>query len=138
MLKIHMKRNKDLSREILRFFSVGAACFLLGLIIQWISTSYFKLHYLIGYSFAVITTSLVNWLFNRSWTFKSTNTKKIPELLRHQAFNILTVLLSSFLFIIFVSGLGINYLISHTSIAVGMLFVNFLIQKFLVFQKDRR
>ncbi len=117
----------------MRFAIVGGVCFITGLAIQWGMTSSAGLHYLIGYAAAVVATSLLNWILNRRWTFSSDDPHRLKQVMRHQVVNLFGLCLSTALYIALVSGLGWHYLLAHVSIAVLMLTVSFILQRYLVF-----
>lgn len=121
--------------EVIRFATVGGICLVTGLLIQWCLFSVFQFHYLVGYAVAVVITSIVNWAMNRKWTFHSRDPRYFLEIARHQGITLSTLVLSTALFIIFVSGFGVHYLVAHVLIAILMLGINFSLQRWLVYRK---
>lgn len=119
----------------MRFAAVGGICFLVGLFVQWIFFSIFQFHYLIGYAVAVLVTSIINWALNRKWTFRSRDFNRLGEAARHQGVNLSALGVSTGLFILFVSGFGIHYMVAHISIGILMLAINFFLQRRFVYRK---
>lgn len=122
------------SRRILLFATVGGVCLLIGTLIQWYMLTVHNLHYLIGYSTAIIVTSTFNWAMNRKWTFHSKDPRRFKEMIRHQAVNLFSLALSTIFFITLVSGFEIHYLIANFAVAIFMLGVNFFLQSRLVYR----
>lgn len=114
---------------------VGGICLAVGLLIQWFFFSVLGFHYLVGYGAAVLVTSVINWAMNRQWTFRSNDPERLLEAIRHQGVTLSMLAISTALFIFFVSGLGINYMVAHVSIAAFMLGVNFVLQRRFVYRK---
>jgi len=125
----------SISRQGLRFVSVGGVCYTIGLFTQWILTSHIRMHYLVSYGIAVVITSILNWLLNRKWTFESFDPQYVKEILRHQFINLSSLTLATAIYIALVSGLDINYLVANIIITPLMLIINFYLQRYLVFRK---
>ncbi len=115
--------------ELLRFGAVGGFCFVLGLILLFIFTDLLGWHYLLSMAMALLLVNIVGWLLNRVWTFDSQSPEKRAELGRYLSVNLAGAPVTMVLMAILVSGLGLHYLIAGAVVAVGMMFLNYVIHK---------
>ncbi len=113
--------------KLLRFALVGGGCYLLGLALLYVGTTYFGIHYLISMAAALLLVNLVGWYLNRKWTFGVANEQPAMELGRYFLVNGMSFLATIGIMAVLVSGAGINYLVASAIAAVLMVIFNFMI-----------
>lgn len=124
--------------ELLRFAVVGTVCFLSGIASLYLLTDVVGLHYLISMSISLLIVSLLGWLLNRAWTFKSRSLQVKAEIGRYVAVNLAGYGATLVLMALLVSGLGIHYLGASVVVAILMMLVNYLAHKNWSFGKSRQ
>jgi putative flippase GtrA len=118
-----------------RFLLVGGSCFILNLVILYGCTSVLGMHYLVSMLISILVVNTIGWLANRTWTFSSQNRHLLSEYARYLSVNLTGFLLSFALMALFVSALGIHYLLASAVIAAGLTIANFLLHRGWSFKK---
>jgi len=138
MLKqFYLSPKLRIIRQIIKFGVVGTTNVVLDMVIYYILTRYFDLHYLIAatISFVIVVTWSFN--FNRKWTFKLQNSfKKLKtQYVEFVLVNILVLILNVAVLYLLVDLFSIFDLISKViaSIVIGL--INFFINKFWTFRE---
>lgn len=130
MLVKYFQENKG---QMLRYAIVGGTGAIVDLGALYILTEYFNLYYLYSTTTAFIVSALLNFYFNRRWTFKSSgNTKK--QLLIFSFVATSGVVLNGFIMYILVDWLKIYYMLAKV-FSVGIVTIwNFLWNKYFTFR----
>lgn len=130
MLVKYFQENKG---QMLRYAVVGGTGAIVDLGALYILTEFFHLYYLWSTTLSFIVSALLNFYFNRRWTFKSSgNTKK--QLLIFSFVATSGVVLNGFIMYILVDWLKIYYMLAKV-FSVGIVTIwNFLWNKYFTFR----
>ncbi len=130
MLVKYFQENKG---QMLRYAVVGGTGAIVDLGALYILTEFFHFYYLWSTTLSFIVSALLNFYFNRRWTFKSSgNTKK--QLLIFSFVATSGVVLNGFIMYILVDWLKIYYMLAKV-FSVGIVTIwNFLWNKYLTFK----
>lgn len=122
--------------KFVRFLLVGAACFGLNLVVLYLGTGVFRMHYMVSMLLSIIAVTIFGWLLNRIFTFGSTDPKMGSEVGRYAITNLASTGVALLLMLALVDVFGINYLASSSIIAMGMALLNFLVHSRWSFGKS--
>ncbi len=130
MLVKYFQENKG---QMLRYAVVGGTGAIVDLGALYILTEFFHFYYLWSTTLSFIVSALLNFYFNRRWTFKSSgNTKK--QLLIFSFVATSGVVLNGFIMYILVDWLKIYYMLAKV-FSVGIVTIwNFLWNKYFTFR----
>lgn len=109
----------------LRFGLVGGLCFVVGMLGVWLLTEQLGLHYLLSTALAMLSTNVLGWLLNRSWTYELERRRSLPEFVRYVLINALAAGVSLALLGLLVATAGMHYLVACALVAMAMAVVNF-------------
>ena len=116
-------------KELVRFIFVGTFCFGVGIASLYMLTEYGRLHYLLSMTISLLIVNLIGWALNRVWTFESTARETKKEFARYLGVNIVGFGITLILMALFVSVLGINYLVASVIVAALMMLANFVVHR---------
>jgi len=130
------RRVEEDGFQLARALVVGGVAFLIDILILWILTRFFRVHYLIsavcGFSVGVI----VNYLMSINWVFtdRSLNSKGI-EFTLFSLIGIVGLILNAILMWLLTEKFSVYYLFSRIASGLVIFLVNFLARKILLFSK---
>lgn len=115
--------------QFIKFLMTGGICFSTNILVLYIATDVLKFHYLISMLASILIVNLVGWILNRLHTFKSCDSKPLPELAKYILVNLSSMTASLFMMYILVSIANIHYLLASSIIATLMAVINFTLHK---------
>lgn len=128
-----IKYFQDNKIQMLRYAIVGGTGALVDLGVLYILTEFFDIYYLYSTTTAFVVSALLNFYFNRRWTFGSTGNAK-KQLLIFAFVSSSGLLINAGAMYGLVEGLHIYYMLAKIfSIAVVTIW-NFLWNKYLTFR----
>jgi putative flippase GtrA len=131
-MKLHERRGV---RQFVKFAIVGVSSTIIDWGIFYLLNYYFGIYYLIakGLSFAV---SVINsYIWNRRWTFRSANPKKLHEFGKFMLVAVVGLVLNTYIMFLAVEKLHLRYIFGLIFATAIVMFWNFLINKFWTFKE---
>lgn len=129
MHSIKLVVNKILRAQFFRFCLIGAFCAFQNILILYILTSLFHLHYIFSIFLQVLYVNTLGFYLNRRYTFMLQSTQFWQELLKYQTVMISSFFTVSILMYFLVDILHIWYLYAFTILTIGMTLYNFFAHK---------
>ncbi len=130
------KMNAHNTKKLINYLIFGIFTTLINIFIYslcvWLNT-----HYLLSNVLAFIVSILFAYLTNKKWVFTSSNANKVDfkEFNRFIGSRISTLILESLLLFLFITWLGFNEYGVKITANITVIFTNYLLSEFVVFQK---
>ncbi|WJI08593.1 GtrA family protein [Methanobacterium sp. CWC-01] len=121
--------------QLVRYFFVGGAAFLVDFGSLFVLTDFFGLYYLVSAAIAFILGLIVNYGLSISWVFNNRTLEN--STLEFGVFSLIGIVglgLNEIFIWFFTAEIGFYYLISKMISAVIVLFWNFFARKFVLFR----
>lgn len=125
----HAETDMLIDRRLIRFGLVGGLCYSIGFVLVYLGTEKLGLHYLASTALALILVNMLGWALNRVWTFEATHRAAWVEFSRYFAVNIACFFITLMIMALFVSFLGVHYLLAVFFTAGIMMVVNFVLHR---------
>ena len=122
-------------KEFFKFTLVGAFCAVQNIVILYLLTSIFMVHYMISIFLQMIYVNSMGFYLNRRYTFNSNNPKFWEEFYKYHTTMISSSILVYLGMYLFVEILNIWYLYAYIILTIFMLIYNFLVHKIWTFKK---
>lgn len=123
---------------VARFFSGGALCFALNLLVIRLGTEVLHFHYLLVFSVSWLLVLMLGFTIHRHWTFRSTTAPVGPQFARYVAANASQIALSYALMWALVSRLDLMPWKASCVVALIFAVFNFFIHKNWSFAPETR
>ena len=130
MLIRYFQENKG---QMLRYAIVGGAGAVIDLALLFILTEFFNFYYLLSTTLAFIFSALLNFYFNRRWTFKSSGNAQ-RQLLIFSFVAISGVLINAGIMYVLVELFYVYYMLAKVASIAIVTIWNFMWNKYLTFR----
>jgi putative flippase GtrA len=105
--------------EIARYVFTGGLCVLLNVVIAMMLTEYAGMQYLVSMATCSAIVTVVGFLLNKSWTFRTRGSAVLPEFLRYALLTGVNVAITLWACALLVEKAGVPYLYAIAMIGVG-------------------
>ena len=122
---------------ISRFTMVGAACFVLNLLILWAGTGLLGAHYLISAAVSFVAVTYFSFMLNRFFTFRASGDMG-RQTARYYVVTVTSLGLSLLSMHVLVDLAELHYLLANCLAAVLLLFGNYAAHSYWTFAQARR
>lgn len=123
------------AKQFIKFFVVGGFCAALNILIIYILTGIFQLHYLVSIAVQTILVNSIGFYLNKRFTFKQNKTNLWKGLLKYHTVMLSSLIIVSILMYLLVDIFKIWYLFAFVIVTIIMTIVNFLSHKKWTFKK---
>lgn len=121
--------------EFFRFILVGGVATALDWSVFYLLAIKIMLYYQLSLMISFSLACIVNYTFNKLFTFRSKSKKIFRQFSLFSVIAIFSLLLTMILMFIFVDVLFIHKMLSRIFVTMIMLFFNYILHKFLTFNK---
>lgn len=129
----NLLQNKNI-RQFVKFAFVGFLSFIVDWGVYFVLTRYALLFYLAAKALSFVAAATNSYIFNRRWTFRSSDKKIVQEFTKFFIISLIGLGLNTLIMYLAVHYLKINDLVA-VAVATGIvLFWNFFANKFWTFK----
>jgi len=122
-------------RQFVKFGIVGVSSTIIDWGIFYILNYYLGIYYLIAKVLSFLVSVVNSYIWNRRWTFRSQDQKKMHEFGRFVLVAIVGLALNTYIMYFAVSTLHLHYIFGLALATAIVMFWNFLINKFWTFKE---
>jgi putative flippase GtrA len=123
------------AKQFIKFFVVGGFCASLNILIIYILTGIFQLHYLVSIAVQTILVNSIGFYLNKRFTFKQNKNNLWKGLLKYHTVMLSSLIIVSILMYLLVDIFKIWYLFAFVVVTIIMTIVNFFSHKKWTFKK---
>lgn len=111
--------DQNLIMKFLKFGVVGGSGVIIDFFFTWLLKEKFKIHKYVANTIGFTIAASTNWIFNRIWTFESTNQDVIQEYSSFLVVSLVGLAINNTILWIFTDKLKFNFYVSKL-IAIGI------------------
>ncbi|MEJ0085353.1 MAG: GtrA family protein [Pseudomonadota bacterium] len=115
--------------ELTRYVVTGGLCVLLNVGIAYALTEYLGIHYLLSLALCSIIVTVVGFVLNKSWTFRTHGSAALPEFLRYSLVTGMNIIIGMCFCALLVERLHVPYLYAIAIVGVVFAPLTYLVHR---------